>query len=260
MQLHELSYRMKLREEQHRMMRNCKLMVLAAIVLMTIIMGIAMVLQSLYYQEMLSAQAGTYRVQLSNLATEYETQIDQLRTEYEATISDQEEQITALSATNEQRRADSAELFELGRKYWYVFRDAPDNSGLTMDDFVLVDDLCKEDNMNPHIMWSIYDLESGYTAEIDNSRSSARGLGQVLASTGKSIYENVLGLGEYDHQMAYDTETNILITQELISRNLGSGLWNAIALYSGDRSGGYYNTLLSVASSHGVNILNTEYQ
>lgn len=260
MTLHEVSYRMRVRERQRQIIRGYRIMMFAAVAFVAVIAMVLLYKQHTYYQSLLANADGITSVRLNAQALEYESEIAMMQIEYEEQLSEQAEQIEALTAAYEQRRADSTELFELGRKFWYVFRDAPDNSGLSMDDFVLLDDLCKADDMNPHIMWHIYDIESGYTAVIDNNQSSARGLGQVLASTGKSIYENVLGLGEYNHQMAYDTETNILITQELISRNLGSGLWNAIALYSGDRSGGYYNTLLSVASSHGVNILNTEYQ
>ena len=149
----------------------------------------------------------------------------------------------------------------MARKYWYVFRDAPDNSGLTMDDMVYLDNLCKERDLNPHIMWCIYDNESGYTEVIDNySGSSARGLGQVLKSTGESIYENILQLGTYSHEYAYDAQVNMQITVELIDRNIDSGLYNAIALYSGDSSGGYYNQILATATDHGVSLSDTGYQ
>ena len=202
-----------------------------------------------------------YKDTIASMETVAQEQVAAVEQSYQSQIDLLNSQITTLTEQVNQRSADSSELFELARKYWYVFRDAPDNSGLTMDDMVYLDDLCNESDLNPHLMWCIYDHESGYTAVIDNySGSSARGIGQVLSSTGKSYYENILQLGTYDHDYAYDVQTNMLITVTMIARNISSGIENAIALYSGDSSGGYLQTLYSIAVDHGVSISNTSYQ
>lgn len=202
-----------------------------------------------------------YKDQIAALQLANQENLVVVEQSYQAEIDDLTNQVKTLTERVEQREASSAETFELARKYWYVFRDAPDNSGLTMDDVTYLDDLCKEADLNPHLMWCIYDHESGYTAVIDNySGSSARGIGQVLASTGKSYYENILQLGTYSHDYAYDVQTNMLITVTMIARNISSGISNAIALYSGDSTGGYLQTLYSIASDHDVDISQTSYQ
>lgn len=228
---------------------------------MLIVMICAVLLTVQAYSSRLTTLEAEHAAQLAAVDEEYQNQIDYLNYAHKTEADGYQTVIDELSEYTNQRVADSQELFEYARKYYYVFRDAPDNSGLTMDDIVYLDDLCKEENLNPHLMWCIYDNESGYITTIDNySGSSARGLGQVLASTGKSIYENILQLGSYDHSMAYDSKINMQLTVELISRNIGSGLYNAIALYSGDSSGAYYNKLLQTAREHGVDIQSTGYQ
>lgn len=230
---------------------------IAMMIAMVAIMVVAMDAVSSYYQDQINRISQTYAQNLEVLETKYQGQIDELN----ATIEEQNTLVETLTAETTAQRADSAEMFELARKYWYVFRDAPDNSGLTMDDMAYLDNLCKEKDLNPHIMWCIYDNESGYTAVIDNfSGSSARGLGQVLKSTGKAMYENIMKLGTYSHDMAYDPQINMNITTTMIDRNIDSGLKNAIALYSGDATGAYYNKILATAANHGVSLSDTGYQ
>lgn len=230
---------------------------IAMMIAMVAIMVVAMDAVSSYYQDQINRISQTYAQNLEVLETKYQGQIDELNT----TIEEQNTLVETLTAETTAQRADSAEMFELARKYWYVFRDAPDNSGLTMDDMAYLDNLCKEKDLNPHIMWCIYDNESGYTAVIDNfSGSSARGLGQVLKSTGKAMYENIMKLGTYSHDMAYDPQINMNITTTMIDRNIDSGLKNAIALYSGDATGAYYNKILATAANHGVSLSDTGYQ
>lgn len=241
--------------------RTWQIAVVITMAIMMSIMVYCMNTMAVQYENNVSTIQSDHTIQIQQIRSDYEAQIEELTASYNAQLEEQAAQIELLTEQVNQRSADSNELFELARKYWYVFRDAPDNSGLTMDQIVLIDDLCKEDNLNPHIMMCIYKQESGFTSVIDNyGDSGARGLGQVMPATGKSIYENILGLGSYTHDMAYDPSVNILITEELIARNIDGGLYNAIACYSGDSSGGYYSKLLSVANGYGVDITNTSYQ
>lgn len=236
---------------------KCGVVLAAAVFIMVAIMLFALRAQASYYEDELATMQSDYEYQIEAVHASYQSEIST----YEAEIAEVDTLVYAMENKLNEKQADSAELFEIARKYWYVFRDAPDNSGLTMDDMVYLDSLCKDYDLNPHIMWCIYDNESGYTEVIDNfSGSSARGLGQVLASTGKSMYENVLQLGSYTHELAYDAQINMQITTALIARNVDSGLYNAIALYSGDSTGGYYNTIQNIAIEHGVDISNTSYQ
>lgn len=242
------------------MIRNCVATAVVVGIIMLLFLSIALFTQAQYYESQLMTLENEYELEITNIHQSYEAKIATLN----KTISDQkaytETIISELNTLEEEKELDSRYLFEIAQKYWYVLKDAPSNSGLTMDDLVYQDELAKDKNINPHIMWCIYDVESDYTVRIDNKVSSARGIGQVLNSTGRLIYENVLNLGSYKHEYAYNAQTNMEIATELISRNIGGGLYNAIVLYSGDRTGSYYNTILSMASRHNVSIANTSYQ
>lgn len=248
-------------EFRKNIFRKYMFLMAVALTLICTVVGYAMYQIIDHYESQIATMQAQFEVQLTEQVGAVETRYKAEVSNLNAQIDQQNVVIEAMENTLNQERADSAEVFEIARKYWYVFRDAPDNSGLTMDDMVYLDSLCKERDLNPHIMWCIYDNESGYTEAIDNySGSSARGLGQVLKSTGESIYENILQLGTYSHEYAYDAQVNMQITVELIDRNIDSGLYNAIALYSGDSSGGYYNRILATATDHGVSLSDTGYQ
>lgn len=248
-------------KEYHKnMIRNCVTTAVVVGIIMLLFLSVALFTQAQYYENELISLENKHMEEVDNIHQSYASEIASLN----KTISDQkvytETVVSELSTLKEQKEADSRYLFEIAQKYWYVLRDAPSNSGLTMDNLVYQDNLAKEKDLNPHIMWCIYDIESDYTVRIDNKTSSARGIGQVLASTGKSLYENTLQLGTYKHTMAYDAETNMTLSTELIARNIGGGLYNSIALYSGDSSGGYYNQVLATAKNHRVSITDTSYQ
>lgn len=247
-------------EYRKRLVRYSSIAAFCSAIVMTILMVVCLQNQKVYYEGLLDSTVQEYNEQITQLQGDHNTVVNNMKEESQQQIDSLQATIDELTSQVEQRKASSSEVFEYARKYWYIFRDAPDNSGLTMDDIIYLDDLCKEDNLNPHLMWCIYDNESGYTAKIDNPTSTARGLGQVLRSSGKSYYENVLQIGSYSHELAYDPRINMQITEEMIARNMGSGIQNAIALYSGDSSGAYYNKLVQTAAEHGVSIADTSYQ
>ncbi len=190
--------------------------------------------------------------ELEKTVTQYEerhqTYIDQIET-LNYKIGDLEAQVLRL--TTEQ-----AVDFEQLREYAYIFTDTPKGSGLTLDHIKWSWECSKTWNVNPQLMWAIYEVETDLDPRKDNSESSARGLGQVLASTGESIWEDVLGHGpgSYTHEMAYDPYVNIEITTCLLGRNLANGtLEDAIWLY-GDRTESYYGQVMRAAKDHGVTI------
>jgi len=63
--------------------------------------------------------------------------------------------------------------------------------------------------IDPNILFGIIRVESSYNSNATNSRSSSRGYGQIIKGTGEWIYEDKLNRGAYDHDYAFDSETNI---------------------------------------------------
>lgn len=175
----------------------------------------------------------------------------------EATIADKGAQIASLEQSLLEIEAEQAEDFNLIKRYYYVLRDAPDNSGLSIDTIRYLDEQCKAWNVNPHWMWAIYDVESTFRTKCDNPKSSARGLGQTLASSARDYWENILGHGKgsYSHEMAYDPYVNMEITVAMIGRNLqaNGSMESSIWLY-GDRTSTYFGKVLAAGQRHGVTL------
>ncbi|MCM1531864.1 MAG: transglycosylase SLT domain-containing protein [Ruminococcus flavefaciens] len=220
--------------------------------------------------ESYETQISHYTATLANVDQQRETLIRSAETELSNTIdtyenreADYNNQIEKLNMTidtlNQEietlHNAQAAEFDRL-QEYWYIFEHAPKNSGLTLDHIRYSWEVCETWNVNPQVMWAIYDVESDFNPMADNSQSSARGLGQTLESTAVMIWEGVLGheKGSYNHSMAYDPYVNIEISTCLLGRNLTNGtLENALNLY-GDGTESYPSRVLSAAKDHGYTI------
>lgn len=176
--------------------------------------------------------------------------------EYENTIHSLGANIDALNDRIDELSETKEQEFEELRQFWYVFKNAPADSGLTIDQLKYSIEQCEIWDVNPRLMWAIYDVESDFNPKADSSLSSARGLGQILESTATSYYEDVLehGRGSYTHSMAYDPYVNIEISTCIMGRNLSQGsLEDAVWLY-GDRTDSYYGKVLSAVKEHGYTI------
>ena len=101
-----------------------------------------------------------------------------------------------------------------------------------------------ENHINPYLIAAIIYTESRGHSDVYNS-GGYRGYGGIGNEFGSHIYENFLGMGEYDHDMAFDPYTNILI--------IGSGLnylmsedgynydiYDALQFYSGTGDDWWY--------------------
>ena len=169
---------------------------------------------------------------LSNLLAEKEMELDAIKAE-----------------RNEQYRAEFTTL----AKYWYVFKNALPRSTVTPEMIIYLDTKCQERNVNPHMMWIIYYLESKWDETAVNSKSNATGLGQIIPSTGKAYWLNILKHDSFSTSMLLDPYVNIDITVEHIARDLqaGKGLSGAINHYSGGASG-YLKVMQDTASRFGI--------
>lgn len=236
------------------------------LIISSIIFGIVYHQQKVYYD----GQIEEYTTTINTLTANHQTrsaQADQtLRdtiNEYENKYTVYTEEIDALNYRIADLEAEVLRLtseqtadFERLKDYLYIFTDSPKNSGLTIDHIKWSWECCEKWNVNPQLMWAIYEVESDLNPKDDSSLSSARGLGQVLESTATDIWEGVLGHGKgsYTHTMAYDPYVNIEITTCLLGRNLSNGtLEDAIWLY-GDRTDSYHGKVMNAAADHGYSI------
>lgn len=110
----------------------------------------------------------------------------------------------------------------IASKYHYVLEHVTTKAvknPITYSHLVKLDELCKEKDINPHMVLGLYNLESGFNYRAKNTKSTATGLGQFLAGTGKSIYDKFLNYDlVYDHAtMASDPVINIELTVNYLS-------------------------------------------
>jgi len=204
----------------------------------------------------------THQETLEETISKYENYISALNEQHEKELSARDAKIEELSGSLEELNAlfesiDDDLSFTVLKRYWYVFKDAENGSGITPELVAFVDSKCKDWNVNPHWMWAIWWSESNWKIDVDNDKSSARGLGQLLSGTGKYLYENTLGHGSgtYNHRMAYDPFINAELTIAHIGNDLAKGsMTAAVQHYSGGGGSTYYNKAVKNAARYGIKL------
>lgn len=198
------------------------------------------------WQTRMASEVGSLQETFTAQAATYEETIVSLQ----AQLASAEEQLTDV---NEEQNAS----FDLLSKYWYVLEGAPEDSGLTTESMVFLDEQCKKWDVNPDWMWAIYWVESNWHANISNTwGSGARGLGQVMPKTGEYMWETILdhGDGTFNTNMLFDPEVNMEITVAMIGRSIteqGKTMRSALSSYSGG-SKSYYDRVVKAAATYGI--------
>lgn len=202
--------------------------------------------------EELNAQ---YVEEISTLNTQHLAETSELQATIQdltAEVSARDEQIIAIQQIHEEE--DTAVSLGLMKKYLYVIQDAPTNEGVTLDLIAYTDQLCRDRNVNPHLVWAIIYHESRYQANAHNPRTDARGLGQFIPRTGRAIYQDYLNLGTYSHDLAYDPYVNVeLITEYLRDINTRcSNNRDVLDEYGGYTAGQYYEEIAAYMTNVGT--------
>lgn len=198
-------------------------------------------------------------VELQKEVDSYKQELSQIDDNYASQISD----LQAIISEKDTRYEDTIESFsneesvklELVQKYSYLVQKVDPSGGFTLGMIYYTDEICKELDINPHMIFAIFDIESDYDVNAKSSRSSAQGLGQILSSTAKSIYEGYMGnpSGSYTHDMSLDGYTNIEIVANYIKylKDHYSSVKVMINGYSGDQSGTYYEWYVAQMKANG---------
>ena len=200
----------------------------------------------------------------------YKANIDRLNKEHQAEIDRYQDKIDQAAELLDQTvlqkdaayqklvddiNAESSVKIEILKKYRYVIDRVNPSEGFTLGMLYYVDELCKNADINAHMVFAIFDIESDFDVDVKSAISSATGLGQVLASTGKFIYEGKMGnpKGSYSHEMAKNGYTNIeiVVTYLKYLKDTYGSISSMINSYSGDPSGGYYQKYLTQMRNNG---------
>lgn len=226
-------------------------MIVCAFVIGTLAIGINSMISTGYQEEI---------IELSDELVEKNREL----ASYDAKLMSQMQDFDDVINTMTDVQDDPASVFSVLNKYTYVFPRISSGNGFTVGVMVYGDKLCQEHDINPHWVWEIITCESYYDVNANISTSSARGLGGFLESSGRWVYEDLMGNGKntYDHDMAYDPYIAIemlVYLLEWMKIEYNGNLEAMIRHYSGDPSGAYYNNLVSIAAKDGVDIQRSTY-
>lgn len=260
--------RQKLYKERRRYIRLITTLMLLAVFLVTSVSALyiqyALDEMKTYYIKELAATEIGYIEDIKYIGESFNKIIDekdQIIYQNEAYIRELEGEIESMICT---RAENNEREFALYHRFWYVIKNAQISDGITMDLIEYADAMSQEFNVNPHLVWNIIELESDYDIDIYNTTTDAGGLGQFMESTGRYVYETLLGHGPgtYDHHTtAKDPYANVSMTaaylRYLLDRYNGD-LRTSLREYSGG-STTYYDVIVSRMRSVGYDISVTTY-
>lgn len=213
-----------------------------------------------------------FESQINQLKVAHQQETKKLTDSYENELIEMESKVMLLSENNQLLRDQFNDLrkseevtFSTLQKYWYVFKDAPKDSGLTLSDIVHLDKVCKEQDVNPDVMCAIFNVESDYRIKCRSTLSTATGLGQVLKGTGKYIYNTLLSNTDpYDHSMALNAKTNMTMSVRYVRYLLDKCNQNttkAIQYYNGGKNKeAYARWVFKESANVGCPIITSHYQ
>lgn len=171
----------------------------------------------------------------ANSNTELKGIIDQLSEQQEELISDNKK----LNSKNNKylktikKFQEREELFD---KYEYAIVTDGYRTDLTYDQIKNGEELMLEKGYDPNLLFGIIMVESSADEKLTSDHSTARGYGQILKGTGEFVYSNLLNLGKYNHNMAFDGNTNIMMMCEYLDyliKRRDNDLYKAIQGYRG---------------------------
>ena len=128
---------------------------------------------------------------------------------------------------------------ELLAKYSYaLYDDSGARNDINGEILNLAENLCAQQGIDPNLFLAIVMTESQGHANAKNKHSTATGFGQLLKSTGKWCYEDLLGYGKgtYYHDLAYNPELNVAMTISLLGelkREYNGNMYRAVQHYRG---------------------------
>lgn len=151
-----------------------------------------------------------------------------------------------------------SERSELYDKYEYTILFDGQRTDIQYDQLKTGIDIMEENGIDPNILFSVIMTESHGVENAKNSTSTASGYGQLLVSTGKSVYEKYMDNepGTFDKEMLLDGETNITIAANYLSQLIdnSSNLTEALYKYRGIPDSKWLNSVNKYLVEGGTSI------
>lgn len=138
---------------------------------------------------------------------------------------------------------------ELYNKYDYAIIDKKNSlrTDITYDQILTLDKALEDADVNDiDLLLAIVMTESKGIEKAQNNNSSASGYGQLLNSTARHIYVDLMGNENYDSSIALNGTTNLIMMSKYIDElynSNGKDLLRAINSYRGIHDSGYINSI-----------------
>lgn len=175
--------------------------------------------------------------------TEAEAKYEQIEKRYNQILAEK----AAVEKAQAAKKKQEDEKAAIREEYGYALNYP--GSDVTIADVKMVQKLCKEygNVVDPHLWFSLVELESGYNSKAKSKSSSAAGWGQVIRGTAEWIYEDALKLGNYNHStMGTNKEINARISIYYLSSLIKEyGVKKALIRYNGGELGVRYANIVS---------------
>ncbi len=151
---------------------------------------------------------------------------------------------------------------ELYNKYEYALFYEGERTDIEYEHLATLDEIARINGYSPEVVYLTLALvmtESHGIANAKNPESSASGLGQLIYSTAKFSYEDLLGFGSgtYKKEYAYDPELNLRMTLAYVnylSKQKKGDPIGVVDAYRGLHSTGYINSVAEKLDSAGLEL------
>ena len=151
---------------------------------------------------------------------------------------------------------------ELYNKYEYALYDrSGKRNDITFDQLKTAEKIMVDNGIDPNLLFSIVMTESQGKESAKNAASTATGYGQVLVSTGKTVYEKMMNAGKFNSSLLLDGDTNLEICATYLNylKQDSSSVYQIVNRYRGTQDSAYCATLNKYLEKSGTSLaqLNT---
>ena len=178
--------------------------------------------------------------QISELIKYIDLDKDTAIKELSDVVSELEEELIEVSDTNKSL-VDELKVFrereELYDKYEYcIFDETGERTELTYSQIKLGEELMEENGYDPNLLLGTIMVESRGNPDAYNESSGAAGYGQLMNTTAEYLWEDVMGLSDYNPQIRYDGDANIYMMAEYYNYLYKNGYdtFRVVKQYSGN--------------------------
>jgi hypothetical protein len=141
---------------------------------------------------------------------------------------------------------------------WALYNKLGERNDLTFEQLKTGEDILIAAGLDPNLLFGFICAESDGNEHAENPTSTAAGYGQVLASTGRNVYEKIMnnGPGTFSYDMLLDGDINIVIASNYLAylKEHSTSVYEIIDGYAGKHDEAYYRKLDEILQKGGTSL------